>query len=122
MPEQGNDRVIIGSDTERSQDLRAAIDSVFAIVNLEMRTMLTPQQLVGVNSLLTYADFHQTQFPLASTMALKLAHRLMMLRVSGKRGKEGSGRDDMLAALKSALAPIENMETVTGKNLRKLLG
>lgn len=110
------------SSTERSQDLKQAIDAVFDIANIEMRTILSTEQLLSVNSMLTYSDYYRQRNQLRSAkLVLDIAVRLMKLRISGSRKKDGSGREDMLQALRSALAPTESPETIQTKNLKKLL-
>lgn len=98
-------------DTDTLQ-VAAVVEQVFSTMTMEMKSILTPDQIYHVARLLIFAEKHQ------SGMAAKIAMVLMELKVSEK----GYGRRDMREVL-MALLQRESTQAVDQKNLfQRLIG
>lgn len=82
----------------RADYILKAVDAVFSNTNMELRSVLEPDQILQIARGWVYAEFYND-----STMRAFL-DILIKLPVS----KRGRGRNDMVQAIKSALEKEEN--------------
>lgn len=92
-------------ESDRLLEFKAAVDSVYSKIQLNMKSVLTPQQVVAFTRGLVYAQhFH-------SPTMLNAVNTLLELCVSIKtKGSTGSGRQDLRDVVKAMLGGREDIE------------
>lgn len=104
-------------ENERLENLRLAIESVFDPSNIRLKTVLTPEQIAHFVRAQIYAERYQ------SKVMASLIQTAMELQVSGTRdGGKGSGRGDMVEALRATIVTAEVDEKKSSNLRKRLLG
>lgn len=100
----------VNPSDDRLQSIRAIIEQIYSSTGINLKSVLDDKHVAQVARALAYAEMYPTTMPLLQ----QLITTLLELRVS----KNGRGRDDMIEALRSALAVEEDSPSL----LKKLLG